>query len=167
MKKKLLIIFSIIFLYIVGYFILNEYKKKQLVNEAQEKAEEYVIENYEDIESVQITPDNYHFDPMGGLSVGGQENNKDHLTFNISFFIDNNEVGEVISIVEAPDFPPDKDEEKESRFNLCLGCNTTFLINKFLLQKFQNSELGVPFYEKETVNYFFNHRPNHRRLFHI
>ena len=167
MKKKLLIIFSIIFLYIVGYFILNEYKKKQLVNEAQEKAEEYLIENYEDIESVQITPDNYHFDPMGGLSVGGHVNNKDHLTFNISFFIDNNEVGEVISIVEAPDFPPDKDEEKESRFNLCLGCNTTFLINKFLLQKFQNSELGVPFYEKETVNYFFNHRPNHRRLFHI
>ena len=113
MKKKLLIIFSIIFLYIVGYFILNEYKKKQLVNEAQEKAEEYVIENYEDIESVQITPDNYHFDPMGGLSVGGHVNNKDHLTFNISFFIDNNEVGEVISIVEAPDFPPEKDEEKE------------------------------------------------------
>src|SRR5699024_9546564 len=112
-KKNVLIIFSIIFLYIVGYFILNEYKKKQLVNEAQEKAEEYVIENYEDIESVQITPDNYHFDPMGGLSVGGHVNNKDHLTFNISFFIDNNEVGEVISIVEAPDFPPEKDEEKE------------------------------------------------------
>ena len=66
MKRKLLIILSIIILIIGGYFVMNEYKKKRLVNEAQEKAEEYVLENFEDVESIQITPDNYHFDPMGG-----------------------------------------------------------------------------------------------------
>ena len=113
MKKKLLIIFSIIVLFIVGYFVLNEFKKKRLVDEAQEKAEVYLIENYENVEDVHIDKEYNNFDPMGGISVGGHVNNKDHLTFNISFFIDNNEVGEVISIVEAPDFPPEKDEEKE------------------------------------------------------
>ena len=64
MKKKLLIILSIIVLIIGGYFVLNEFKKKRLVNEAQEKAEIYVIENYENIESVQIATDNYDFSPM-------------------------------------------------------------------------------------------------------
>src|SRR5699024_8450483 len=71
MKRKLLIILSIIILIIGGYFILNEYKKKRLVNEAQEKAEEYLKENYDDIESVQVTPDNYRFKPMGTLGIGG------------------------------------------------------------------------------------------------
>jgi len=113
MKKKLLIILSIIVLIIGGYFILNEFKKKRLVDEAQEKAEVYLIENYENVEDVHIDKEYYNFDPMGGLSVGGHVNNKDHLTFNISFFIDNNEVGEVISIVKAPDFPARKDEDKE------------------------------------------------------
>lgn len=42
---------------------------------------------------------------MGGLSIGGHINNKDHLTFYITFLIKGNEVGDVISIVEAPDFP--------------------------------------------------------------
>src|SRR5699024_5548834 len=113
MKKKLLIIFSIIVLFIVGYFVLNEFKKKRLVDGAQEKAEVYLIKNYENVEDVHIDKEYHNFDPMGCFSVGGHVNNKDHLTFNISFFIDNNEVGEVISIVEAPDFPPEKDEEKE------------------------------------------------------
>lgn len=113
MKKKLLIILLIIIIFVGGYFVLNELKKKHLVNEAQEKAEKYVIVNYEDVESVQVTPDNYHFDPMGGLSIGGHINNKDELFFNISFLIKNNEVGEVLSIVEAQNFPPEKDEEKE------------------------------------------------------
>ena len=94
-KKKLLIILSIIFLVIGGYFVLNEYKKKRLINEAQGKAEKYVIENYENVESVQIDTNNYHFDPMGGLSVGGHINNNDRLTFYITFLIDGNEVGEL------------------------------------------------------------------------
>ena len=113
MKRKLLIILSIIVLFMVGYFLLNEFKKKQLVNEAQEKAEKYVIENFEDIESVQITTDNYHFDPMGGLSVGGRINEEDKLYFYATFLIEKNKVGELRTIVKAHDFPDRKDEEKE------------------------------------------------------
>ena len=124
MKKKLLIILSIIVLFIGGYFALNEFKKKRLVDEAQEKAEVYLIENYENVENVHIDKEYYNFAPMGGISVGGHVNNKDHLTFNISFFIDNNEVGEVISIVEAPDFPDRKNEDEKKRMsktNIVIG----------------------------------------------
>src|SRR5699024_2061690 len=113
MKKKLLIILSIIVLIIGGYFILNEYKKKRLVSEAQEKAEEYEKDNYEDVESVQVTPDNYAFTPMGSVGVGEHINNEDHLTFHITFLIENNEIGELRTIVEGPNFPPEKGEEKE------------------------------------------------------
>src|SRR5699024_121959 len=108
MKKKLLIILSIIVLIIGGYFVMNEYKKKRLVNEAQEKAEEYVMENYEDVESVQVNPDNYHFKPMGTLGIGGHINNEDGLTFYITFLIEDNKVGEMQTIVKAPDFPDRK-----------------------------------------------------------
>ena len=111
MKKRLLIISIIIIVFIGGYFVLSEYKKKNQVNEAQEKAEIYVIENYENIESVQIATDNYDFSPMGTLGVGGRINNTDHLTFYITFLIENNKVGEVQTIVEAPDFPDRKDGE--------------------------------------------------------
>src|SRR5699024_9018964 len=108
MKKKLLIILSIIVLIIGGYFVLNELKKKHLVNEAQEKAEKYVMENYEDVESVQIDTDNYNFDSMVGLSVGGYINNNDHLTFYITFLIDGNEVGELRTVTKPSDFPNKK-----------------------------------------------------------
>src|SRR5699024_5334937 len=96
-KKKLLIILSIIFLVIGGYFVLNEYKKKRMINVTQGKAEKYVIENYEIVESVQIVTNNYHFDLNGGLSVGGNINNNDCLTFYITFIMDGNEVGELRS----------------------------------------------------------------------
>src|SRR5690625_7338163 len=111
MKNKLLIILSIIVLIIGGYFVLNELKKKHLVNEAQEKAEKYVMENYEDVESVQITPDNYRFKPMGTLGVGGRINEEDKLYFYATFLIENNEVGELRTIVKAHDFP-DRSEER-------------------------------------------------------
>src|SRR5699024_10665738 len=104
MKKKLLMILSIIVLIIGGYYVLNELKKMHLVNESQEKTEKYVMENYEDVESVQIDPDNYHFDPMEGLSVGGYINNNDHLTFYITFLIDGNEVGELRTVTKPSDF---------------------------------------------------------------
>lgn len=86
-------------------------KKKKLVNETQEKAEEHLMENYEGVEKVNIDREYHFFDPMGGLSVGGHINNKDNLTFNITFLLKNNEVGEVESIVKAPDFPDRKDGE--------------------------------------------------------
>src|SRR5699024_6716789 len=113
MKRKLLIILSIIVLFMVGYFLLNELKKKQLVKEAEEKAEEYGIENCEDVESVQITTDNDHFDPMGGRSVGGRINEEDKLYFYATFLIEKNKVGELRTIVKAHDFPDRQDEEKE------------------------------------------------------
>lgn len=111
MKKKLIIIFLIIVILIGGYFVMKEFRKKQLVSDAQEKAEVYLIENYGDIEDVHIDKEYYNFDPMGGLSVGGHVNHKDKLYFNITFPIEKNEVGEVESIVEAHDFPDRKDGE--------------------------------------------------------
>src|SRR5699024_8291898 len=113
MKKRLLIISIIIIVFIGGYFVLNELKKKHLVNEAQEKAEKYVMENYEDVESVQITPDNYRFKPMCTLGVGGRIDEEDKLYFYATFLIEHNEVGEHRTIVNAHDFPDRKDEEKE------------------------------------------------------
>ena len=113
MKKKLLIIFSIIVLIIGCYFVFNEFKKKRLVNQAQEKAEEYLIENYEDVDTVHIDSENYHFDPMGGLSVGGYINNDEKLYFHALCTVHNNEVQKVTSLVKAHDFPDRKDEEKE------------------------------------------------------
>ena len=50
MKRRFLIIIAVILVFIGGYFVLNEFKKNHLVNEAQEKAEKYVMENYEDVE---------------------------------------------------------------------------------------------------------------------
>src|SRR5699024_11312433 len=103
-----------------GYFILNEYKKKRLVNEAQEKAEEYVLENFEDVESIQIISDNYHFDPMGvgGFSVGGYINNNEDVSFNALLTVDGNKVQEVTSIVTAPNRSEEQTSELQSRFDL-------------------------------------------------
>ena len=116
MKKKLLIIIlSIMVLIIVGYFILNEFKKKHLINEAQEKAETYVMENYEGVEEVKIDPEIKHFSPMGSLSIGGYINNNEDLHFYITFLINNNEVGEERTIATPPDFPARKDEDKEEK----------------------------------------------------
>ena len=92
---------------------MNEYKKKRLVNEAQEKAEEHIIESYKGIEEINIDREYYFFDPMGGLSVGGHINNDEELYFNASFLIEKNEVGRVLSVVKAHDFPDRQDEEKE------------------------------------------------------
>src|SRR5699024_6616952 len=111
--KKLLIILSIIFLLIGGYFELNELKKKHSVNEAQEKAEKYVMENYEEVDTVHIDSENYHFDAMGGHSVGGNINNDEKMYFNTLFTVNNNEVQKVTSLVKAHDFPDRKDKEKE------------------------------------------------------
>src|SRR5699024_6186799 len=165
MKKKLLIIFSIIVLIIGGYFVMNEYKKKRLVNEAQEKAEEHIIESYKGIEEVNIDRESYFFDPIGGLSVGGHINNDEELYFNASFLIEKYELESVLSVVRAHDFQDRQDEEKEDESNyLMFICLRMRYRKKFLLQK---SKPGVRFYEKKTVNNSFNHHPNHRRLFYI
>src|SRR5699024_4055494 len=113
MKKKLLLSFLIISIFIGGYFVLNEYKKKNLVNDVKEKAEKYLINYYESIECVQVTPDNYIFKPMGTLGIGSHINNNNDLYFYVTFLIDNNKVGQIRTIAEASDFPPEKGEEKE------------------------------------------------------
>src|SRR5699024_5888870 len=113
MKKKLLIILSIIVLIIGGYFVLNELKKKHLVNEAQEKEEKYVIENYDAIDTVHFYSENYHYDPMVGLSVGSYINNDEKMYYHALFTVHNNEVQKVTSLVKAHDFPDRKDKEKE------------------------------------------------------
>lgn len=111
MKNKLLIIILVVIICIGGYFIMDHFKKKYLIDEAQKKAEEYVVENYQDIESVQVSTDNYKFKPMGTIGIGGRINNKDELYFYATFLIKNNEVGELRTIVEAHDFPDRKDGE--------------------------------------------------------
>lgn len=110
MKKKILFIFSMIILFIGGYFLVDEYNKRQLVQDAQEKAEEFILQNYEGIETVEINPDNYHFDPMEGLSIGGKVNNNDDLYFHVLFMIHHNEIRDVHSIVTAPNFPSKKED---------------------------------------------------------
>src|SRR5699024_9138936 len=101
MKKIHLIIVLIVVLILGDYFILNEFKKKTLVDDAQEKAEEYSIINNEDVVSVQGSTDNYHLTPTGTLGIGGHTNDKDHLTCYITFLTKDNEGGDVISIVQA------------------------------------------------------------------
>src|SRR5699024_1487396 len=113
LKNKLLIIISIIVLFIVGYFVLKEFKKKHLINEAQKKAKMYVVENYEGVEEVKIDPEIKHFSPMGSLSIGGYINNNEDLHFYITFLINNNEVGEERTIATLSDFPSRKDEDTE------------------------------------------------------
>src|SRR5699024_5941171 len=113
MKRKLLIILSIIVLFIGGYLLLNEFKKKHLVNEAQEKAETYVMENYEGVEEVKIDPEIKHFSPMGSLSIGGYINHNEDVQFYITLLIYNNEVGEERTMATPSDFQTRKDEDKE------------------------------------------------------
>src|SRR5699024_5338794 len=108
-KKKLLLIFLIIIIFIGGYFVFNEYKKKLLVNEAQEKAEEYVMENYEKIDSVQITPDNYRVTSMVTVVVGEDIHSVDHLTNYINFLIVGNVVAEQRNNAKPSDFPEEKE----------------------------------------------------------
>src|SRR5699024_9179786 len=113
MKKKLLLIFLIIIIFIGGYFVLNEYKKNNLVNDAQEKEEKYVMNNHESVKSVQVTHDNYIFKTRDTMGIVGHINNNNDLYFYVTLLIDNNKVGEIRTIAEASDFPPEKGEEKE------------------------------------------------------
>src|SRR5699024_6497488 len=108
MKRKLLIILSIIVLFIGGDLLLNEFKKKHLVNEAQEKAETYVMENYEGVEEVKIDPEIKHSSPTGSLSIGGYINHTAALPPYITSLTDNNEVGEERTIATPSDFPTTK-----------------------------------------------------------
>jgi hypothetical protein len=95
-----------------GYWMINDYQKKQLVMEAQENAIQFIENNYENINQVTINKDNYKFYPksLGGLGVTGYVNNDTSLYFSINYGTNGNELGEVTSIVNAKNFPPEKEE---------------------------------------------------------
>src|SRR5699024_12514421 len=95
MKKKILFIFSMIILFISGYFLVDEYNKRQLVQDAQEKAEEFILQNYEGIETVEINPDNYHYDSMESLSIGCKLNNNDDLYLHVISIVSDNDFWDV------------------------------------------------------------------------
>ena len=112
MKKKLIYILIGIFIILGGYIMVGEFQKKQLVKEAQEKSESFLYRNYEDIDEVTVNKENYEFDPMGGLSIGGHVNGKPELYFNIMFDTFNNQVGKVTSVLKPKEFPANKEECK-------------------------------------------------------
>lgn len=113
MKKKLFLILIICTVIIGGYFLMDQYKEKQLIKEAQNKAVEFVYQNYEAVDKVQINEENYHFDPVGGLSIGGNINDDENLYFHIIFNVEDGKIGKVSSVVEAPEFPKEKEECQE------------------------------------------------------
>ena len=59
-----------------------------------------------------VYEDGYKFYPaaLGGLSITGYVNGNKDLFFNINFSTSDNQIGRVTSIVNADEFPPEKDE---------------------------------------------------------
>lgn len=112
MKKKLIYILIGLLIILGGYIMVGEFQKKQLVKEAQEKAEKFLYRNYDNINEVAVNKENYQFDPMGGLSIGGHVNGEPELYFNIMFNTSDNQVGRVTDIVKPKEFPPNKEECK-------------------------------------------------------
>ena len=111
-KNPILIILAICIILIGGYFLIGFYQEKKLVNHAQKEAESFLYRNYGDINEVTVNKENYEFDPMGGLSIGGHVNGKPELYFNIMFDTPNNQVDKVTSVVKPKEFPPNKEECK-------------------------------------------------------
>lgn len=109
-KKSILIILAICIVFVGGYLVIGFYQEKKLVNHAQKEAESFLYRNYDNIDEIAVNKENYEFDPMGGLSIGGHVNGKPELYFNIMFDTSNNQVGKVTSVVKPKEFPPNKEE---------------------------------------------------------
>ena len=107
-KKTFLIILAIFTFFIAGYLAIGPYQENKLVKEAQEKAESFIYRNYEGITEVKIIKENFQFDPMGGLSVGGYVNGDNELYFNLLYNTTSNGIGNVTSVVKPQNFPPRK-----------------------------------------------------------
>ena len=114
MRRTSLYILIAIVVIIGGYFALNKYQENKLVKEAQEKAESFIYRNYEGITEVKINKENFQFDPMGGLSVGGHVNGNNELYFTLLYNATNNGIGNVTSVVRPENFPQKKDECKDN-----------------------------------------------------
>ena len=112
MKRKLVYTALIIILLIGGYWMMKANQKEKMVKEAQREAEVFLLQNFENIEKVTVYEDGYKFYPaaLGGLSITGYVNGNKDLFFNINFSTSDNQIGRVTSIVNADEFPPEKDE---------------------------------------------------------
>ena len=83
------------------------------MKEAQEKAEYFIYRNYEGITEVKINKENFEFDPMGELSVGGYVNGDNKLYFTLLYITTSNGIGNVTSVVSPKNFPPEKEACKD------------------------------------------------------
>lgn len=111
--KKILFYFLAALVVIIGvYLLLGEYQERKLVKEAQEKAESFIYQNYEGVTEVKVNKDNYQFDPMGGLSVGGHVNGDTELYFTLLYNTSSEGIEKVTSVVSPENFPSEKEECK-------------------------------------------------------
>lgn len=86
-----------------------------MFKQTEEKAEEFINKNDEDINNVTFNKAFENIDPLGGISVVGFVNNDNKLTFNIKFRIVDEKVEQVTSIVKPKNFLDEK-EECEDKF---------------------------------------------------
>lgn len=114
MKKTLVYILTALLVIIGVYILLSEYQEDKLVKEAQGKAESFIYRNYEGITEVRINKENYQFDPMGGLSVGGHVNGETELYFTLLYNTSSEGIEKVTSVVSPENFPSEKEECKDN-----------------------------------------------------
>ncbi|PFF78817.1 MULTISPECIES: DUF1433 domain-containing protein [Bacillus cereus group] len=86
MKKKLVIVLSIICIIAGGYFTMEYLKQKEIEekfwNEQKERVEKYIHYNIKDVKSITFTKNDVS--PMGVPSVEGYINNDKELWFDAS-----------------------------------------------------------------------------------
>lgn len=104
MKLKIISLISIIIL-LTGCSIDEEDYDQQAIEKAEASVESYLINNYKNIESVEI--DKFYKSPMGGMTADGTVNKK--YEFNIGVEESDFTIG---SMAEHEGFPERKDECK-------------------------------------------------------
>ncbi len=94
---------------------MNEYRENQFAKEVEEKAEQFIKRNYEDISKVTIREESLFFYPadLSGVSIGGYVNDDEKLFFSIDFYSETNVLEKVSSITIPDNFPPEKEECKK------------------------------------------------------
>ncbi|PEA56716.1 hypothetical protein CON64_00290 [Bacillus pseudomycoides] len=86
MKKKLIVILSIIFIIAGGYFTMEYLKQKEKEEKfwktQEARVEKYIRYNIKDVQSITFTK--HEVNPMGVPSVDGYINNNKELNFSAS-----------------------------------------------------------------------------------
>ena len=113
MKSKALIIFLILLMLVGGYLGVNHFQKMKLVKEAQAQTEIFLQANYDGITEIYVNKENYSFNPMGGLGIGGHVNGEKDLSFYVKYYIEDGNLGRVTSIFIPSDFPKKKEACKD------------------------------------------------------